>query len=79
MSSYQVFIAQEYLVPATAEFTGKPITEIQKLWDQAQKKGQLCTFTVEGDLPPNKRCAICNTMARREALTCKTCGNEYAA
>lgn len=79
MSSYRVFIAKEFLVPATAEFTRKPLSEVQTFWNQAVAKGKLCTFTVEGEMPPSKRCAVCNTLARRDAMWCKTCGTEYAA
>lgn len=76
---YNVFLQHEWLVPATAEFTGMPITEVQTLWNVAAAKGELCTFKVKGDLPPSKRCAVCNTLARRDAMWCKTCGTEYAA
>lgn len=75
---YDVFIAHEWLIPATADLTGKTEAEIRKIWDKAQKKSQLCTFKVLGDLPPSKRCALCNTLARKSAMDCKTCGDIFS-
>lgn len=75
---YNLFLQEEWLVPATADYTGLPITVVQKAWDKAKKAGKLCVIKVPGDLPANKRCGVCETLARREALTCKTCGNEYS-
>lgn len=70
---YNVLVAAAYLIPATADLTGLPEEVIQKHWDAAQKKNDLCTFRVEGDLPATKRCGHCSTLLRREVSRCVTC------
>lgn len=76
---YDVFLQHEWLVPAAAEFTGMPLSEVQTLWNVAVAKGKPCTFRVKGDFPSFKHCKVCGTMARKNAMWCKTCGTEYAA
>lgn len=74
---YKVLVASEKLIPAAADLTGLSEEEIQRHWDKAKKKGDLCTFQVPGEFPLTKRCAVCSTLARMEAEDCKTCGDIY--
>lgn len=74
---YNVLVMYEYLIPATADLTDIPENKIQKIWDTAKKKGQMCILRVPGDLPLTKRCAVCATLARREAVVCKTCEDPF--
>lgn len=74
--SYQLFIQQAWVIPSAADFTGISEEKLRKAFEEADKKKICCVVTVPGDIPPYKKCPICELNTRKNASVCKTesCG-----
>lgn len=75
--AFELFVQSAWMIPAAADLSGIPVEKVQKIWDAAQKKEKLCILTVPGDLPPMKKCPICELNYRQDATVCNTpkCGH----
>lgn len=74
--AYSYHMMHEWQIPAVADFLQYPVVEVQKHWDDAVARNELCIFEMDKPLPEIKICPNCRVLVRLETMMCKTekCG-----
>lgn len=67
------------MIPAVADLVGVPVEDVQKAWKKAKKNKKACVLYLAGDLPPMKKCPVCEINMRQDATECKICSEDASA